>query len=166
MDSGTPWRAPSAYAPPRVSADDLHAGVLHEPCSQGLGFSISGHVDGRVPLQIREDSAVSLATPNGPVIHSEYARGQDVLLGRLPHALQNRPRSAREPHRHCQTLARQAAKRKADELERSGGPPRTPRVRHRGLREAFGEYEARAARRVAEELAYMSPDSDSHAVLW
>lgn len=149
-----------------VSADDPYTGMHHGPCGQGLGVPIRERGDDRVPLQVREDSAVSLAPPNGPVIYSEYAQGDNGLLRRPPHALQKSLRTPREPHRQCQVLTRPAAEGEADELERGSGPSRTPRVWQCGLAQALSEDAARAARRVAGELASMRLAAGSYAVPW
>jgi hypothetical protein len=128
-----------------IPGDDLDAGMRLQPRLDSLGLAVMQQIDRSVfILQIDDDGALASAPPPGPVVDADDARGRCHRNGSRPDQAQQGVATDRHGKPARQAGAGLTAGMQSDaalRLCQANGPP-DPRQGH--LRQAFGEYPARA----------------------
>jgi len=80
-----------------VPADHLHPGMSRQPCGQWRRLATWQHLDGSMPLTIRDHSGVRVAAPGGEIVDTEDLWRVIERFGHCPNRVQ-------QPHPpRCQT---------------------------------------------------------------
>src|SRR4051794_31112203 len=149
-----------------VTADDSNIlAVLPQPGGQCLAGAIRQQVDNPAAFKIADDSAVALAAPPGPVIHTEDTRRwRDAAAARADQPQQG---IAADWHRQpaSQSRPRLTAKGKADVLLDVAQPHGAPCLRPRNV-QAFGEDAAPTLEVYATETPGADLQFDNAPLPW
>ena len=142
-----------------IAADDLNAGMLAEPASEGRGFAIRQQVDGAAPFEVDEDRAEGRRPAKGEIIDTEDAGCRpEVRRGGLDATEQGVGTGwHRQPSR--QSRAPFAAERESDRELRLAEALRRLGVGGDG-RQTLGEGPLRAPRVGAPEAPEVDADAD------